>query len=276
MVVADRTIAQPDRAGATPYRDLGIRPRLARQRSAEMGLALATIEVRWFFQGPLSAAPDVEPWFMTRPGGDAAPAGWEPAPPAWREDRYLPVPDADDIGIKWREGRLEIKGRIADLGPCAFAPDIEGRCERWIKWSSAGEFVSQRFLGLFEGRAAAGIILVEKRRLQWLFKLGEGGETTAVNGSEPRVCGLNLELARIRVGGRGEEHWSLAFEAFPGDTTIDVPFMQAVARLLEGCPALPLSAARSMAYPRRLRQVEGASGVAADRESDARPDASPR
>jgi hypothetical protein len=238
-------------------------------------LALFTIEMRWFFPGPLAAAPDVEPWFMTRPGGEAAPAGWAPASPAWREDRYLRVPGAEDIGIKWREGRLEIKGRVFDLGARTFAPGIEGRCERWMKWSYAGEAVSDRFFGLFEGRAAAGIIPVAKRRLQRLFRLGEGGETTPVGGNEPRARGLAFELARIRVGGRDEEHWSLAFEAFPADETMDAPFTQGVARLLDGCPALPLRATCSMAYPRWLGEVEGAS-AAADFESAARPDASER
>jgi hypothetical protein len=223
-------------------------------------LPWSTVEVRWFFEGALEeTGRGVEAWFRARAHAGSrqpAPIAWEPAPPAWRQDRYLVVPGHDDMGIKWREGRLEIKGREAALGPRVFAPGIEGRCERWIKWSYAGDRVAQRFLDLFhDDRSVDGAVLIEKRRLQRLFRLDDRGETTEVGGVEPRERGVNVELTRIRVRDRPEAHWSLAFEAFPGDVHTAEMLAPIVARFLEGFPVMPLAADRSRSYPRWLSDL---------------------
>jgi hypothetical protein len=229
-------------------------------QSCEVSVPWSTLEARWFFAGPLAQSEaGVEAWFHSRPryGGSERPASiaWDPAPPAWRQDRYLLVPDQDDMGIKWREGRLEIKGREAALGPTEFAPAIEGVCERWIKWSYAGAAIERRFSELFRGGAAAGVVLVEKRRLQRHLRLKRSGTLVEVGRADPRRRGVAVELAQIRLhgapGSRSGLHWSLGFEAFPGEE-VAACFAEIVAGFLEGCPALPLSADRSMSYPRWL------------------------
>jgi hypothetical protein len=221
-------------------------------------VAFLTLEVRWFFAGPLEeAGPGIEEWFRSRPrragSGTPPPLAWAPAPPAWRQDRYLLVPGCDDMGIKWREGRFEIKGRASALGERRFAPGIEGVCERWIKWSYGGDRVAQRFSRLFQDGA---IVPVEKRRLQRRFRFDDAGEATEVAPDQPRERGLDVELTRIRLPGRGEAHWSLAFEAFPDVEPTTGRFMPTVARFLEDCPALPLMADRSMSYPRWLFDLD--------------------
>ena len=222
-------------------------------------MALSTLEARWFLPGPLEeTGPGVEAWFRTRPidaGGGPAQVAWDPAPPAWRQDRYLVLPGEDDMGIKWREGRLEIKGREAALGYVAFAPAIAGLCERWIKWSYAGEAIERRCRALFHGGATPGIVVVEKRRLQRLLALDAAGAATEIRGREPRARGVNVELAQVRLAGP-RAYWSLAFEAFPGDAGMAAPFSRIVARFLEGCPARPLVAEQSMAYPRWLLELD--------------------
>jgi hypothetical protein len=220
----------------------------------------STLEVRWFLSGPSAeSGPAVEAWFRSRPrygGGEPAPIAWVPAPPAWRQDRYLVVPGHDDMGIKWREGRLEIKGRAAALGHQGFAPGIEGWCEAWVKWSYAGEPIEQRFGGLFRGRIAHGVVTVEKRRLQRHLRLDASG-VVEVGADDPRERGIDVELAEIRIAGSPRElHWSLAFEAFPGDAETSTRFAPAVGRFLEGCSALPLTTGRSMSYPRWLLEFD--------------------
>lgn len=219
-------------------------------------MAYSTLEVRWFFGGPLEETrPGIEAWFRRSRlgGGTPAPLVWTPQPPAWRQDRYLVVPDCDDMGIKWREGRLEIKGRESALGHRTLAPGIEGVCERWIKWSYASDRVTQRFSRLFQG---SDVVPTEKRRLQRLFRLRDGDQAIEVGPDQARERGLNVELTRIRLPGRDETHWSLAFEAFPGDLHLATSFTPAVARFLEGYPALPLSSDHSMSYPRWLRDLD--------------------
>jgi hypothetical protein len=220
-------------------------------------MPLSTLEVRWFFAGPLEAGGSgMEAWFRTRPplggSGRPRPLAWQPRPPAWRQDRYLLVPDQDEMGIKWREGRLEIKGREEALGRQVFAPGIEGMGERWLKWSYAGAPIERRFLRLFEGGGADGVVVVEKRRLQRCIRL-DAARAVEVGCGDQRPPGINVELAQIRVAGSpGEFHWSLAFEASPADPSTCEGFAPIVAAFLERCPALPLIADRSMSYPRWL------------------------
>ena len=67
-------------------------------------MAWSTLEVRWFFPGPLEeSGSGMEAWFRTRPryGGSGQPAsiGWQPAPPAWRQDRYLLVTGSSEVEL---------------------------------------------------------------------------------------------------------------------------------------------------------------------------------
>jgi hypothetical protein len=228
----------------------------------------STLEVRWFRPGSLAeSGSSVEAWFRSRPGygrGEPGPIVWAPAPPAWRQDYYLLVPGHDDMGIKWREGRLEIKGRQAAQGHRVFAPGIEGQSEHWLKWSYAGAPIERRFGGLFRARAAPGVITVEKRRLQRYLRLYMSGAVVEVGPGDQRERGIDVELAQVRIAGTPSElYWTLAFEAFPGDAETSGRFAQVVRCFLEGCSALPLSADRSMSYPRWLLdfdQLGGSSG----------------
>jgi hypothetical protein len=225
----------------------------------------STLEVRWFCPGPLAKnGSALEDWFRSRPkydsGGKPAPIAWTPAPPGWRQDRYLMVPGQDDMGIKWREARLEIKGREAALGDRVFAPGIEGRCERWLKWSYAGAAIERRFGSLFREHAANGIVTVEKRRLQRHLRLDPFGVVVEVGLGDQRERGIDVELAQVRIAGTPRAlHRSLAFEAFPSDAPSE-RFAQVVRCFLEGCPALPLGADCSMSYPRWLLDFDQSGG----------------
>ena len=218
----------------------------------------STLEVRWFLPGPLAeSGSGVEGWFRSHPVFGAAPVAWTPAPPAWRQDRYLLMPSHGDMGIKWREGRLEIKGREAALGHQLFAPGIEGWSERWLKWSYAGEAVERRLFGLCRDGAADGVVTIEKQRLQRTLPVAAVTGAAASRPNDSRERGVNVELAQIRVAGwPGETHWSLAFEAFPSDPAMVERFAPVVACFLGSCPALPLGAERSMSYPRWLLRFD--------------------
>ena len=55
------------------------------------------------------------------------------------------------MGIKWREGTLQIKGRIEDQGARRFGTRNEGRVQRWIKWTYAE--VPAAYRALFDAEA---------------------------------------------------------------------------------------------------------------------------
>src|SRR2546427_2690824 len=77
-----------------------------------------TAEVRWFFEGQV---PDeIEQWFCrSNLALKAAP----------REDHYLLFPAVLGLGLKMREGRLEVKSLIKTLGVRSFTADVAGNVQ---------------------------------------------------------------------------------------------------------------------------------------------------
>jgi hypothetical protein len=66
-------------------------------------------EVRWFLTGPVSS--QARTWFDGLPGENVK----QSYP---RQDIYLVIPNRDDLGLKVREGRLEIKTREGQGRDC--------------------------------------------------------------------------------------------------------------------------------------------------------------
>jgi hypothetical protein len=238
---------------------------------------LITREVRWFFDGKLAAGGAATwAWFagatVEGQGGgadrDAQPDDGRAED--WRTDRYLLLPDTDEVGVKVRQGRLEIKGRHALIGIQRFGDDLEGEVACWTKWTLAAPERAINSAG-WSAIEANVSLCVAKLRVLRSVRFSEDGviAAPAEQGAEPTLPGdsrggpqgerqwsLQMELTRIRVAGAdADTHWSLAFEAYPDDPSCCAPFVKAVASLLAGCPASPLGAGRSMSYPRWLQRL---------------------
>jgi hypothetical protein len=194
-------------------------------------MPLTTCEMRWLLDGPLPE--EAERWLQS---------GRQPAARTWREDRYV-LPGIADMGIKQREGRLEIKGRTGKLGAHAIAPEIEGNAERWCKWSYDVASIAAGLRGCLEGHET---IVVGKGRVQRHFLLEPGGPAQETAKRDLARRGFSLELMRIRVPS-GDEHWSLGIEAAPDDPALLADLLRALGDALQGFP-LPLPRACSMSY----------------------------
>ncbi|MBK8908593.1 MAG: hypothetical protein IPM60_12020 [Rhodospirillales bacterium] len=219
------------------------------------GMPFDTLESRWFFEASsMRSAPEVEAWFLSRKSTDPATSARETDPPQWRTDRYLVVPGTADIAIKLREGRFEVKGKVADLGMQTFEPGASGRIERWMKWScdmeADGEQTRPRggWLGCADVDDAA--LPVAKQRLMRTFHIGESPAAMAAAATEPEKDRLmDFELTRIRLGdAAADTHWSLAFEASPYGPGLAEVFRRIAAELLRDWPGPPLGAEASMSY----------------------------
>jgi len=116
-----------------------------------------THEVRWFFAGELPGS--MRAWL----GGPAVDGD-----PASRTDRYLLLP-SDAAGVKWREGRFEVKAAVGPRAPAAFAARATGLRGGWVKWSAGAG-------GLPRIADTDGDGLdVHKRRWQRGYVLGQRG-----------------------------------------------------------------------------------------------------
>jgi hypothetical protein len=200
-------------------------------------MPLITCEMRWLLDGALPQ--EAERWFQR---------GREPAVPVKRKDCYLLLPGVADMGIKEREGRLEIKGRLAALGTHALAPEVEGVAERWCKWSYEAAAIEVR---CFQGPA----IVVAKARAQRHFLLEPGGRSQASARRDLAQRGFSVEITRIRLGAAGDDsHWSLGIEAAPDDAAMLADLLQAMPGVLRDFPmALPRQ--HSLSYPEWLARL---------------------
>jgi hypothetical protein len=113
------------------------------------------------------------------------------------------------VGIKLREGKLEVKRRDIDFGFAPLGSRVTGRLALWRKWS---------FTVAGSDRTGAPdddwISIEKKRRLRKYAINGITGLTAADPDTFPEH-GCSVELTEMKV--RNVEWWSVGLEAFgPG------------------------------------------------------------
>ncbi len=198
---------------------------------------LSSTELRWFYPGKLPEA--VSAWFRAEYLGKVL------EPPEKREDIYLYIAsDCDYMGIKLRQGRLEIKWRKAELGIVSIAPKVEGKLEAWDKWacedSTAKNFQPQSVID------KSHWVKVSKVRQQRKYQvLEQMVQDVPLNTTLDQGC--NVELTQLSIG--SNDWWSIALEAF-GASTDNLHVV--ATKVFQHYDLSSLQAKDSFAYPRWL------------------------
>lgn len=199
-----------------------------------------TVEVRWFMPGPAPA--EVSDWFhREQPKSFAEPE---------RVDSYLRISDTDSLGIKLRQGRIEVKQRTRQLGLVQLHRQAKGLVEQWRKWSfslvGAGYDLSQ------QPEPAGAWLAVKKERLLRTYRLTANWQVApaALDASGP---GCDMELAQVTVGEK--VYWSLCFEAFGEEAKLEQNLLLVASHVLETTRPPRLPAERSFGYPRWLQEL---------------------
>lgn len=225
-------------------------------------MPFASHEVRWFFEGQVHQHPALKQWFETVAG---LPKNAGAGPPVWKgrlddePDIYLLIPGSDDMGIKWREGELQIKGRVSSCGTQVFGGRHQGNVERWMKWSYPDANRLTAYKQLFAAKTETGLLTVPVQKTRALRKVRLDtriGAAQEVNAQTFVGRGLGFELTDLEVAGKA--YCSLAFEAFPNDSAMDAAFTQTVQIFLDGLKELNLAAAGSQSYPGWLGSISEA------------------
>lgn len=216
------------------------------------------VEVRWFFEGPLPA--NVSVWFANEAMGEVPPTIEK------RTDLYLAT--REDIGVKLREGRLEIKWR-SDLGqPLMVSARVQGQTECWDKWSwkdPQGKAEAQ-IADLLRERSDHPWTPVQKERHQRKYELSADGWRPIL--PEDRVeQGVILELTKPRVQGRS--WWTVGLDLLGKARNADESLKEAkevfekpLARLFEKYPGPALKLDNSYGYPKFVLATEIMSEMA--------------
>lgn len=197
-----------------------------------------TAEMRWFYRGELPGA--VLRWYLESSGIITE--------PEQRTDKYLLLPDVSSVGIKLREGSLEIKARSQGLGLLQLEPGISGRLEKWKKWSlvlnddvSAEDELVQaigRWVAVYKSRYLARFDLQSESAIQALAK------------DKPAPAGCEFELTTIVI--ENQRWWTIAFESFGYEDTLVQNLLRLSSELLAMVPPAPMTAEVSCSYPRWL------------------------
>ena len=202
----------------------------------------STTEVRWFHKGNLSLP--ALAWFESCPGD------WQEQ--LARTDYYLLNPDSDALGIKLREGRLELKQRLLELGVANLHDHVWGLLERWQKWS----FVLAGTPSILQeiNRPESVWLAMHKQRKLRRYRFDHEAFIEPVPVDHLPLQGCTVELTNVRCA--DQAWWSLAFEAY-GTETSSREILVAVARqLFEGHEAPVLAAVNSYGYPRWLARLK--------------------
>lgn len=198
---------------------------------------LHSAEMRWFVSGALPQ--EVLQWFR---------AGHDLQPEQERTDEYLVFPGCDTVGVKLRQGRLEIKALSSSPRPLALDPGINGRTDQWVKWS----FESASLPPLVgELHQSGRWIRVGKTRYLRKWSADTGTLVEVPSEAFPPV-GCNAELTCIELQAQPGLWYSLGFEAFGPPATNGKTLDETLRRFFNahgGMPGIRLTGRESMSYP---------------------------
>ncbi len=188
-----------------------------------------TAEMRWFYKGEL--LPVVQTWFETLN------AMHDVQPP--RTDYYVYSSD-EGLNVKLREGRAEIKRRVAPGEIVSLPNGSTGCCEHWYKWS----------LPLDESALLEEHPLwtsVRKKRTMLRYHLGEHDTVLPMfPGVETnKIC--TVELSQVEK--QGAWWWSVCFEASGYGNRLNTAVMKVAEYVLQQPGAPDLDREHAMGYP---------------------------
>jgi hypothetical protein len=196
-----------------------------------------TVEVRWFYKGVM---PDD---IMSK----ILPKEQELTEQPLRKDHYYCDTSSSMVGIKIREGRIEIKSCSNDYGNVKFNKQIEGRVEHWQKWSFNIEETDLNYRDVLE--AASSWIGVTKERKLCRYRICDNRlSILSENEYSEMVC--HFELTNIII--RGADWWSLAFEAYGEGSSLFDNLVRTVKHVFSDVDLPLFKVNDSFSYPKWL------------------------
>jgi hypothetical protein len=193
------------------------------------------MEARWFFEGTIE--PEILTWFQQQ----EPPAGSQSS----RTDYYLLLPGDDSLGIKLREGQVEVKSRFRQLGAVELHPRMTGLVGHWRKWSFPLAEAEANLAGLATPPSAW--MAVEKTRQLLRYRFTPDNRLLPAPADEAADRGCELELGQIKI--EEQTWWSLCFEAFGNEADLEEIFMQATKQILSTARPPRLEIHHSHSYP---------------------------
>lgn len=203
------------------------------------------LEIRWFFEGSMPS--EVVSWFHEEALGDFRPSTKQ------RTDVYLITAD-ENVGIKLRKGKLEIKWRQKHEPFGAAEERVKGQVEYWHKWvwrDPEGESTKE-ILDALEQDSDIPWIEIAKERQQRKYELAKD-EFVAVPLEDRPARGCAVEITKLSL--QGKTWWTLALDIFGEDKEVVQTLRQRIETLVADYPGPELHVENSSGYPAWLWTV---------------------
>jgi len=165
-----------------------------------------------------------------------------------RSDYYVFIPNVDFLGIKNREGRLEVKWRIPNSQKKFETSKLEGLIEEWVKWSwsDSKPQVNDELFDFLSKYPQGPMIKILKRRRSRKFKLISKDKFEPVDWVSLTDSGLSMELTEITIG--GSKWWSVGFETLGNKINLEL-FQTKIKEMSNKIP-VKLKLENSFGYPK--------------------------
>jgi len=209
-------------------------------------------EVRWFFKNQTEFAV-IEKWFNARNLYFAG--NWE------RADIYLQQPGLHNLGVKIREGKVEVKVLLADRGVLPLPNGQSGLVNDWGKYSfglqesdEENKNLLQQFSREQLGTGMELWVRVDKERLWQKFSvnLAEESITPVAQDSWPAE-GCGVELTKIKVN--QQTFYTFGLEAFSKSRQEPANLELVLNKIIPEMPGASLRNSQSNSYPGFLEKL---------------------
>jgi hypothetical protein len=193
-------------------------------------------ELRWFYNQSFD---DIKNWWNIQdvPYNDEG----------QRTDYYIFIPNENYIGIKIREGRLEVKWRIPNSQKKFETLQLEGLMEQWVKWSwsDSKPLINDTMFNFLSEYPKGPVIKILKRRLSRKFKLCSNDIYKPAEWVDISESGFSVELTEITV--EESRWWSIGFETLGNKSDLE-SFQSEIKKMTSTIP-MKLKLENSFGYP---------------------------
>ncbi len=198
-----------------------------------------TTEIRWFLKGRIPFK--VGEWFENCPGE------WHAQPQ--RTDYYYRLREGKSLGIKIRQGRIELKERTSSPEIVHIQRNVIGVIEDWRKWGlELSEELDVENWQHFSGRSW---LPVKKSRRLRMYGLASDSTLISQEFIQGSVC--QVELTSVFV--QNSMWWSLGLESSGVQANRKETFLDVANELLRNVEGFRLLKDDSMSYPEWLRAI---------------------
>lgn len=173
-----------------------------------------------------------------------------------RTDEYLIIPDCTSVGVKKRQGKLEIKAQIG-IPEKYFHESISGEINYWSKWSFQP---SESNISIMGGDLILSGEWFKINKIRYLLKFSKlKDDLLEISPEEWPESGCQVELTQIWAEDHRQKWTSFGFEAFGGsfqnmkkNLTDSIHFFLSERKK----PSLLLDSNNSMSYPEWIQKFK--------------------